>query len=215
MSILPEVTETLMKGNNTRMLTDPSVLIATASRMIAKVTVEGNPEHRTRSLIARWHVSNLLSAIDEATWFNMVSATLDGQKKTLNNMQSNGDWQPCGFEAEIREHEGDALLMLGVEWTDENGGDDVVYQNGAPVVNVNVTTKGESGNDKAMTLEILKMLAAGQVTSNEAISRLEGVLSSADEEEVIKEAEPTAEPTAKPKTAITNKKRSIGKRPTN
>ena len=91
------------------------------------------------------------------------------------------------------------------------GGDDVVYQNGAPVVNVNVTTKGESGNDKAMTLEILKMLAAGQVTSNEAISRLEGVLSSADEEEVIKEAEPTA----KPKTAITNKKRSIGKRPTN
>ena len=141
----------------------------------------------------------------------MVSATLDGQKKTLNNMQSNGDWQPCGFEAEIREHEGDAVLMLGVEWTDENGGEDVVYQNGAPVVNVNVTTKSEPSGDNTMTLEILKMLAEGQVNANEAISRLEGVLSSTDEEEVIKEAEPTA----KAKAKTTNQKRSIGKRPTN
>jgi len=210
-SILPEVPETLMKESNSRKLTDPSVLIATANRMLSKVTVEGNAEHRTRSLIARWHVSNLLSAIDESTWFNMVSATLDGQKKTLNNMQSNGDWQPCGFEAEIREHEGDAVLMLGVEWTDENGGEDVVYQNGAPVVNVNVTTKSEPSGDNTMTLEILKMLAEGQVNANEAISRLEGVLSSADEEEVIKEAEPTA----KAKAKTTNQKRSIGKRPTN
>tara|TARA_R110000744_G_scaffold157490_1_gene273318 strand:+ start:47 stop:676 length:630 start_codon:yes stop_codon:yes gene_type:complete len=209
MSILPEVPETLMKESNSRKLTDPSVLIATASRMIAKVSVEANAENRTRTLIARWHVSNLLSAIDEATWFNMVSATLDGQKKTLNNMQSNGSWQPCGFEAEIREFEGEAVLMLGVKWTDENGGDDVVYQNGAPVVNVNVTTKGDSSDDKAMTLEILKMLATGQVNTNEAIARLSGDTPSTEEEEVIQEPAPAV----KPKT--TNQKRSIGKRPTN
>ena len=100
-------------------------------------------------------------------------------------------------------------LAEAYKWTDENGGDDVVYQNGAPVVNVNVTTKGDSSDDKAMTLEILKMLATGQVNTNEAIARLSGDTPSTEEEEVIQEPAPAV----KPKT--TNQKRSIGKRPTN
>lgn len=223
MSILPEQPETLMAENTSRKLTDPTVLVATANRMVNKVLVEPDPEHRTREMIARWHVANLLSAVDESTWFNMVSAALDGQKKTLNNMQSNGNWQPCAFESEIRDVEGSAVLMLGVKWTDENGGDEVQYQNGAPIVNVNVTAKTEPSGDSAMTLEILKMLAAGQVNANEAIARLEGVITSDDkveasvvnvdlkseEDVVIKEAE------AKKSNPRTAGKRSMKRRPAN
>ena len=215
MSILPEQPETLMAENTSRKLTDPTVLVATANRMVNKVLVEPDPEHRTREMIARWHVANLLSAV--------VSAALDGQKKTLNNMQSNGNWQPCAFESEIRDVEGSAVLMLGVKWTDENGGDEVQYQNGAPIVNVNVTAKTEPSGDSAMTLEILKMLAAGQVNANEAIARLEGVITSDDkveasvvnvdlkseEDVVIKEAE------AKKSNPRTAGKRSMKRRPAN
>lgn len=193
MSILPEVNESLMKKDTSRKVTDPTALIAVAKRMVEKVSVEEDVKNRSRNLLIKWRIANLLSAVDETTFFNMVSAGLDGHKKTLANQQPNGDWQPCGYEVEVREVRGEAVLLLGVKWTDQNGGEDVQYQNGAPIVNVTVKTP-ESNNDEMIAL--LKMLAAGQLSAHDAIAKLQG-----KKEEVINEP------------ATKSDKRSLKKRP--
>ena len=215
MSILPEQSDSLMDEKlNTKKVTDPSVLLAIANRMINKVKVDDNPDHRSKEMIARWRVSNLLSAVDEATWHNMISAALDGQRKTLLNVQSNGDWQPCEYEVEIREDNNEAFFMLGVRWTDERGEEDVQYHNGAPAVNVSVTTKTDPQNNEA-TLELLKLLASGQLSANDAISRLEGKINDvASEPDIEIKAAEEPKKVAKPNPRTT-RKRSIKRRPTN
>jgi hypothetical protein len=199
-SILPEQTETLMDdGRNIRKITDPTVLITVAKRMMNKVTVEANDENRTKEMIARWQVSNLLNAVDESTWHNMVSAALDGHKKTLVNQQPNGDWQPSEYEIEVREMDGRAMLMLGVRWTDERGEEDVQYHNGAPVVNLNVTTKA-APQDNTQMLELLKMLAAGQLSANEAIAKLQSEPATVQPDVEIKAATTESAPKSNPRT---------------
>ena len=216
MSILPEQPESLLDDKrNTKKVTDPTVLITIANRMVNKVTVDENPEHRSKELIARWRVSNLLSAIDEATWHNMVSAALDGQRKTLLNMQPNGDWQPTEYEVEIREVDDEAVLLLGIRWTDERGEEDVQYHNGAPSVNVSVTAKSDPQNNEA-TLALLKMLAAGQLSANEAIAKLEGKITSAPEQAEIAddvEIKAAVETPKKKSNPRTGKRRLVRKSP--
>ena len=210
MSILPEQPESLMDDKrNTKKVTDPSVLITIANRMVNKVVVEEDTSHRSKEMIARWRVVNLLSAVDEATWHNMISAALDGQRKTLLNIQPNGNWQPCESEVEIREDNGEAILLLGVRWTDERGEEDVQYHNGAPAVNVSV--KADTQNNEA-TLALLKMLAAGQLSANEAIAKLEGAISKTEDDDIeIKAADETPAKKSNPRTG---KRKLIRKAPT-
>ena len=213
MSILPEQPESLMDDKtNTKKVTDPTVLITIANRMVNKVKVDENPEHRSKEMIARWRVSNLLSAVDEATWHNMISAALDGQRKTLLNIQPNGDWQPSESEVEIREVDNEAVLLLGIRWTDERGEEDVQYHNGAPAVNVNVTAKTEPQNNDA-TLALLKMLAAGQLSANEAIAKLEGSISKPEAKGDDVEIKAAVEPPAKKSNPRTGRRKLIRKTP--
>ena len=210
MSILPEQPESLMDDKrNTKKVTDPSVLITIANRMVNKVVVEEDTSHRSKEMIARWRVVNLLSAVDEATWHNMISAALDGQRKTLLNIQPNGNWQPCESEVEIREDNGEAILLLGVRWTDERGEEDVQYHNGAPAVNVSV--KADTTNNEA-TLALLKMLAAGQLSANEAIAKLEGSINKMEDEDI--EIKAAIEPTAKKNNPRSGKRKLVRKTPT-
>tara|TARA_R110002012_G_scaffold12735_7_gene56288 strand:+ start:10062 stop:10715 length:654 start_codon:yes stop_codon:yes gene_type:complete len=179
MSILPSERDSLLVPNpndpvpSGRKIVDPNVLVATAERMISRVMVDENPDHRNREMICRWRVSNLLSAVDESLFFNMVSASLDGMKKTILNQQPNGDWHPCDYEVAIRDVDDEAVMLMGVRWTDEMGQEDVQYQNGAPSVNVNVTAKAAPAQSDAATVELLKMLAAGQLSNQDALARLQ------------------------------------------
>tara|TARA_R100000664_G_C2725281_1_gene117430 strand:- start:123 stop:788 length:666 start_codon:yes stop_codon:yes gene_type:complete len=203
MSILPSERDSLLVDNpnepvsSGRKIVDPSVLIATAERMVSRVMVDANPEHRTRESICRWRVANLLSAVDESLFFNMVSGALDGMKKTILNQQPNGEWQPCEYEIEIREINDEAIILMGIRWTDIMGQEDVQYQNGAPAVNVNVTAKTAPAQPDSATVELLKLLAAGQLSNQDALNKLQSLAQETaaatvdvEEDVVIKEATP-------------------------
>jgi len=172
MNIIPNEPKSLRLGDqeSTAKIIDVSLLESVGSRMITKTLQEVDPSFRTRDLISRWRIPNILNAVDEPTWFNMVSACLDGQKKTLVNQQPNGDWQPCGYEFETREEDGVPTLILGVRWADQNNAEELIYQNGAPIVNVNVTT--DSKNENGNLEKLLTLLAEGQVSVNETLASL-------------------------------------------
>jgi|15BtaG_2_1085339.scaffolds.fasta_scaffold00044_23 hypothetical protein len=172
MNIIPEEQQSLKAGGpqSTKKIIDVSLLESIGSRMVTKTLQEIDPAFRTKDMISSWRIPNILNAVDESTWFNMISACLDGQKKTLVNQQPNGDWQPCGFEFEKREDSGVPLLVMGVRWGDQNGGEDLLYQNGAPVVNVNVKT--EAPQDNPQISELLTLLAQGQMSVNETLASL-------------------------------------------
>lgn len=170
MSLLPEV-ETLKpttKGGAT--IIDPNLLISTAKRMINKVIVEReNEEYRTRSMLSRWRIPHLLNAVTEDSFHNMVSAALDGQKKTLLNQQPNGRWEPCEHEFDIREgREGMPELFMGIRWYDTSGSEELQYHNGAPVVNVSVKQQAPVTDDRLV--EAIKMLAERQIATEDLIS---------------------------------------------
>ena len=172
MNIIPEEQQSLRTKDkaNTKKIIDVSLLESIGSRMVTKTLQEVDPSFRTKDMISSWRIPNILNAVDESTWFNMVSACLDGQKKTLVNQQPNGDWQPCGFEFDKREDNGVPTLVLGVRWADQNGAEDLVYQNGAPVVNVSVKT--EAPQESAQLAELLTLLAQGQMSVNETLASL-------------------------------------------
>ena len=182
MNIIPNEPKSLRLGDqeSAAKIIDVSLLESVGSRMITKTLQEVDPSFRTRDVISRWRIPNILNAVDEPTWFNMVSACLDGQKKTLINQQPNGDWQPSGYEFETREEDGVPTLILGVRWADQNDAEELHYQNGAPIVNVNVTTdsKSENGNLE----KLLTMLAEGQVSVNETLSSLKKEQPSTEDE---------------------------------
>lgn len=201
MSILPPENDSLLAPNpnepvsSGRKIVDPNVLMATAERMVSRVLVDADPDHRSRQMICRWRVSNLLSAVDESLFFNMVSAALDGMKKTILNQQPNGEWHPCDYELDIREINEEAIMLMGIRWTDQMGQEDVQYQNGAPAVNVNVTTKSEPAKPDSAMVDLLKLLAAGQLSNQEALSKLQSLAESstvvevdADDDEEVKAA---------------------------
>ena len=172
MNIIPEEQQSLRTKDkaNTKKIIDVSLLESIGSRMVTKTLLEVDPSFRTKDMISSWRIPNILNAVDESTWFNMVSACLDGQKKTLVNQQPNGDWQPCGFEFDKREDSGVPTLVLGVRWADQNGAEDLAYQNGAPVVNVSVKT--EAPQESAQLAELLTLLAQGQMSVNETLASL-------------------------------------------
>ena len=116
MNIIPEEQQSLKAGGpkSTKKIIEVSLLESIGSRMVTKTLQEVDPAFRTKDMISSWRIPNILNAVDESTWFNMVSACLDGQKKTLVNQQPNGNWQPCGFEFEKREDSGVPLLVMGV-----------------------------------------------------------------------------------------------------
>jgi hypothetical protein len=77
------------------------------------------------------------------------------------------------------------------------GQEDVTYQNGAPSVNVNVTAKTAPAQADTATIELLKLLAAGQLSNQDALNKLQALADEAtstvvevEEDVEIKEATP-------------------------
>jgi hypothetical protein len=80
-------------------------------------------------------------------------------------------------------------------------------------VNVNVTAKTEPQNNEA-TLALLKMLAAGQLSANEAIAKLEGSISKPEAKDDDVEIKAAVEPPAKKSNPRTGRRKLIRKTPT-
>jgi hypothetical protein len=156
----------LRDGNDAPKVTETSVLLATAGRMIKTAMVDDYPDDaRSKVHVIRWRVPSLLNNVTEDGYFNMVSAGLAGSKKTIENQQPNGNWEPCDYEVEIREgREKSPEIFLGVKWVDLNGADELEYHNGAPVMNINVKSNNEDNDVKAL----VKLLAKREIESNEA-----------------------------------------------
>ena len=207
--MLPEV-ETLKPANQgeTKII-DPSVLVTIAKKMVSKTLVEReNEDYRTKDMLCRWRVPNLLNAVTEESFFNMISAALDGQKKTLLNQQPNGRWEPCESEFDIREgREGQPELFMGIRWLDTTGGEDLQYHNGAPVVNVNVK-QAPSATDSTL-VDAIKLLAQRQIATEDLIGMIKEA--KAGTTDTTTEAENTAEivETVETKPAKATKKRTV------
>lgn len=154
----------LRDGAKAPKVTETSVLLATAGRMIKTAMVDEYPsDARTRVHVIRWRIPSLLNNVTEDSYFNMVSAGLAGSKKTIENQQPNGRWEPCSYEAEIREgREKSPEIFLGVKWVDLNGAPDLEYHNGAPVMNINVSSKNDDSDVKAL----VKLLAKREIESD-------------------------------------------------
>lgn len=134
--------------------------------------------HRNRLADSNWRLSGLLGKIDEANWSNAVGRCLEGQEKTILHSQPNGTWKISEYEVDIRRDEsGQERLFLAAQWVDVDNEPDLHYQNGAPAVNVNISSpelpkellaalSSKGGNDEELK-GLLKQLI-GTMASNAA-----------------------------------------------
>lgn len=97
--------------------------------------------NRTRLSDANWRLESLLGIIDEDNMVTMIGRCLEGQEKTILHSQPNGTWKVVDYEADIRrDPKGEERLFLAVKWVDIDNKAELQYQNGAPSVNVNITS---------------------------------------------------------------------------
>jgi len=206
MSLLPEVETLKPVDRGETKIIDPNVLITIAKKMVSKTLVEReNEDFRTKEMLCRWRIPNLLNAVTEESFFNMISAALDGQKKTLLNQQPNGRWEPCEYEFDIREgRENQPELFMGIRWLDTTGGEDLQYHNGAPVVNVNV--KHAPSPVDSTLVDAVKLLAQRQIATEDLIGMIKEAKAAAVD--ATAETEDAAE-TVETKPAKATKKRTV------
>jgi hypothetical protein len=119
---------------------DPGTLERIAHRVLDAKKTDPVPGYRTRLNDCRWRVQNLLNVVDEPLWEKHVELAIQSMLKTINNSQPNGTWVPCEYDTRIA-HIGkdkEAFIELVVRFVDTDNNQDMLYQDGRPVMNVNV-----------------------------------------------------------------------------
>jgi|TARA_B100000214_G_C23971400_1_gene630338 hypothetical protein len=115
---------------------------------------------RRYQYVMEWPIANILGAVDEPTWVNMIELGLEWIVDTYEAVQPNGRWEVCDYEVKLesrvienttavgKDDKGRVqtqkftsqfeFLVLGLEFVDVKGQRDVMYDMGRP------TTKKES-----------------------------------------------------------------------
>lgn len=105
---------------------------------------DGSPKARTWMKDCSWPLGNLTltgkySGVTKEIWINMVGCALDGMKKTIDNSQGNGEWQPFTFDLQlITGLDSVQRVFLVVQWIDMNNGQDLKYHNGKEASTIEV-----------------------------------------------------------------------------
>lgn len=149
---------------------DPGALERIAHRVIEAKKTEATPGYRTRLNDCRWRVQNLLNIVDEPLWERHVELAIESMLKTINNSQPNGTWVPCEYDTRIA-HIGkdkEAFFELVIRFVDTDNNQDMLYQDGRPVMSVNVQ---QAALDPAV-LESLSRRADGDPEMKAILSAL-------------------------------------------
>tara|TARA_R100000008_G_scaffold72266_1_gene50378 strand:+ start:2079 stop:2819 length:741 start_codon:yes stop_codon:yes gene_type:complete len=170
-------------------VTSPGVLMTVGQQAMQKLvdgafekleisSADELPPYRVKlSDKIRWSIPNLLNAVTEPGFYNMVTRQAWGIREDIIRSQPNGDWQPTAFRfVEILDEMNNIPhLHLVIRWMDLNNEDEIRYANGAPVssptVNVHNDNLGykeliaamnnkDSANDQLV--ELLTKLLANQ-----------------------------------------------------
>jgi hypothetical protein len=102
-----------------------------------------------------------LNFVDEAIWREQINKTIASMLKHIKLRQPNGQWVIMDYESDIRKNKSnDDCIMLAVKFVDAGNERDLRYQNGIPLVDVQVDV---SGSNK----ELIEALEAKSENSND------------------------------------------------
>jgi len=114
-------------------------------RCIDKKSKKQFAGYRTRIKKTEWRLSGMLNYVNEELYREQIGKTLESMVKHIKLVQPNGDWVVMEFESDIRPNAAnDDAIMLAVNFVDVRNEKDLRYQNGIPVVDVNVDMTGSN-----------------------------------------------------------------------
>ena len=114
-------------------------------RCIDKKSKKQFAGYRTRIKKTEWRLSGMLNSVNEELYREQIGKTLESMVKHIKLVQPNGDWVVMEFESDIRPNAAnDDAIMLAVNFVDVRNEKDLRYQNGIPVVDVNVDMTGSN-----------------------------------------------------------------------
>lgn len=140
--------------------------------------------YRTRLKKSEWTLKGMLNYVDEPLYREQIDKTIESMLKHIKLVQPNGEWVPYEFESDIRKNSsGDDSIMLAINFVDIRNEKDLKYQNGVPVVDINVDmtgsnrelieaikSQGESSNDQELK-DLMKQFIA--VMAQDKLSKTE------------------------------------------
>jgi len=113
--------------------------------------------YRKFQYVFEWPIANILGAVDEPTWVYMIESALEWCIDNYGSVQLNGRWEVYDFEINIdsrvvsenryvgKDEKGNVntqnfskqydYLVLGVEFVDVKGEQDMVFEMGRPTTN--------------------------------------------------------------------------------
>lgn len=131
------------------------------NRVIDKKSKKEFSSYRTKLENASWRLAGTLNFVDEAIWREQINKTIASMLKHIKLRQPNGQWVIMDYEADIRKNKSnDDCIMLAVKFVDAGNERDLRYQNGIPLVDVQVDV---SGSNK----ELIEALEAKSENSND------------------------------------------------
>ncbi len=116
-----------------------------SKRCIDKKSKKEFSSYRTRLKKTEWTLKGMLNYVDEPLYRDQIDKTIAGMLKHIKLVQPNGEWVVLEYEADIRKNvSGDDSIMLAVNFVDTRNETDLKYQNGVPVVDINVDMSGSN-----------------------------------------------------------------------
>ena len=131
------------------------------TRCIDKKSKKQFSAYRTRLKKAEWKLKGMLNYVDEPLYRDQIEKTIESMLKHIKLVQPNGEWVIYEYETDIRKNvQGDDSVMLAVSFVDVRNEKDLNYQNGIPVVDVNVDVTGSNK-------ELIEAIQAQSANSND------------------------------------------------
>ena len=158
--------ETASKNVEDKFIVQPNLLLdilndEMTTRLIDKKQKKQFAGYRTRLKTAEWRLAGILNRVDEPLYREQIGKTIDSMLKHIKLVQPNGEWIVLDYESDIRKNKGgDQAIMLAVNFVDVRNEKDLKYQNGMPIVDVNVDV---SGSNK----ELIEAIQAQGANSND------------------------------------------------
>ena len=116
-----------------------------SSRVIDKKVKKEFASYRTKLSDVSWRLAGTLNFVDEEIWRGQIDKTIESMLKHIKLRQPNGQWVVMEYESDIRTNKkGDDCIMLAVKFVDANNSKDLKYQNGVPLVDVQVDVTGSN-----------------------------------------------------------------------
>ena len=116
-----------------------------SNRVIDKKSKKEFSGYRSKIKKAEWRLSGMLNFVDEAIYREQIEKTLQSMHKHIRLVQPNGQWVIMDYEVDIRPNlSNDDSIMLAVKYVDAKNEKDLKYQNGVPLVDVQVDVSGSN-----------------------------------------------------------------------